>query len=126
MSTTRCQKRRNNLQESTENVSACLISPAVIENSGFLDQDESVAGPSNDKCPSIENIVLESLRISLREEKTSIIKTLLVESQKEMLKLLNPRTGENVREEDENDAEGEGTRIRISERKLKIISLIDV
>ena len=75
MSTTRSQKKRNNLQESTENVSESLISPVVVENSGFLDQDVSVAAPSNAKSFRIENSISESLRASLREEIFSEIKT---------------------------------------------------
>ena len=102
MSTTRNQKRRNNLQGSTENVSEGLISPVVVENSGFLVQDALVARPSNAKSPRIENSALDWLRASLRKETTSEIKTLLIESQREMLKLLKPKTGEDVRDEDEN------------------------
>ena len=71
----------------------------MVENAEFLDQDVSVAEPSTAKSPRIENSVLEILR-------ASEIKTLLIESQKEMLTLLKPKTGENVRE-DENDLENE-------------------
>ena len=107
MSTTRSQKRRNELQESTEKVSEGLFSPVVVENSWFLDQDVSVAASSSAKFPKIEKSALGNLRDSLREEITSEIKTFLLESQKEMMKLLKPKTGENVREEDESDPENE-------------------
>ena len=72
-----------------------------------LDQDTSIAGPSRPKSPRIENSFLESLRASLKEENTSEIKSLLVESQREMLKLLKPKTGENVRENIEEETENE-------------------
>ena len=47
------------------------------------------------------------MRASLKEEVTSEIKSLLVESQREMLKLLKPKTGENVRENIEEETENE-------------------
>ena len=106
MSTTRSQKRRNNQQESTESVSEGFVTPIVVINSCPLEQDVSVAGPSRPKSPRIENSLLESLRASLKEEITSEIKSLLVESQKEMLKLLGPETvRENTEEEVENENE---------------------
>ena len=57
-----------------------------------------IVGPSRAR---LENSVLKSLGASLKEERTSEIKGLLVESQEELLKLLNPKTAENVREENE-------------------------
>ena len=107
MSTTRSQQRKNNHQDSAENDNEVLISPVAVGNSGLLDQDVLVAGPFSAKYPRIENSVLESLRASLKEEITSEIKILLIESQREMLKLLKPKIGENSREEDENDLENE-------------------
>ena len=71
MSTTRSQKRRNNQQEIVENVSECFVSSVLAENSCSLDQDVDVAGPSIPKSPRVENSVLESLRVSLKEEITS-------------------------------------------------------
>ena len=62
MSTTRSQKRRNNLPESTKNVSDGLVSPVVVEILEFLEKDVSVAGSSNANSPGIGNTVLESLR----------------------------------------------------------------
>ena len=103
MSTTRSQKRKNNQQESSENVSEGFVSPIVVENSCLLVQDDGVAGPSEPKSPRVENSILESLRVSLKEEITSEIKGLLAESQREMLKLLRPETRENVEEETENE-----------------------
>ena len=72
-----------------------------------LDQDVSVAGPSRPKCPRIENSFLESLRASSKEEITSEYKNLLVESQKDLLKLLKPETRENVRENTAEETEKE-------------------
>ena len=97
MSTTRSQKRRNNQQEVVENVSEGFVSPVLVENSCPLDQDVVVAGPSKPKSPRVENSVLESLRVSLKEEITSEIKSLPMESQREMLKLLRSETEANVR-----------------------------
>ena len=97
MSTTRSQKRKNNQQEVVENVSEGFVSPVLAENSCSLIQDVVVAGPSKPKSPRVENSVLESLTVSLKEEITSEIKSLLMESQREMLKLLRSETGENVR-----------------------------
>ena len=74
-----------------------------MENSCPLDQDDGVAGPSKSKSPRVENSILESLRVSLKEEIPSEIKGLLAESQREMLKLLRPEKRENVEEETENE-----------------------
>ena len=122
MSTTTSQKKRNNLQESTENVTEGLISSIVMGSSGFLDQDALVVAPPNAELPRIENSVLESLRAALREEITSEIKTLLIESQKEMLKLLKPKTVEDVREKDENDLENEARSFFIPTKSVRINS----
>ena len=78
-----------------------------MENSCPLDQEVSVAGPSKPKSPRIEGSFLESLRASPKEEITSEIKNLLVESQREMLRLLKPETRENVRENTEEETENE-------------------
>ena len=81
MSTTRSQKRRNE-QQGDKDVSEGFISPIVVENSCPSNQDDEVAGASKPKSPRIENSLLESLRASLKEEITSEIKNLLIESQK--------------------------------------------
>ena len=47
----------------------------------------------------MENSALESLRASIKKEITSKIKGLLIQSQKEVLKLLKPETKENENEE---------------------------
>ena len=98
MSTTRSQKRRNEQQEGDRNVSEGFVSPIVMENPCSSNQDVEVAGPSRPKLPRIENSFLEDLRASLKEEITSEIKNLLIESQKEMLELLRPETRENIRD----------------------------
>ena len=82
MSTTRSQKRKNDQQESDRNVSEGFVSP-VVENPCFSEQDVDIAGPSKPKSPRIENSLLESLRASLKEEITSEIKNLLIESRKD-------------------------------------------
>ena len=88
MSNTRSQKRRNNQQDAIESVSEGFVSPVILENSCPSCQDSSVAGPSKPKSPRIEGSLLENLRASLKEEITSEIKNLLVESQRETLRLL--------------------------------------
>ena len=84
-----------------------LFHQCLVENSCPLDQDADIAGPSKPKSPRVENKFLESLRASLKEEISSETKNLLVESQKEMLKLLKPETRENVRVNDEEEVENE-------------------
>ena len=69
-----------------------FVSPIVMENPCSSNQDVEVAGPSRPKSPRIENSLLENLRASLKDEITSEIKNLLIESQKEMLELLKPKT----------------------------------
>ena len=105
--TTRSQKRRNIQREVEDNVSDGFISPINVENSRFSNQDTDMAGPSRPKSPRVEHIFLESLRASLKEEITSEIKNRLLESQKEMLKLLRPGTGENVRDSTVEETENE-------------------
>ena len=73
----------NNQQENNESDSERFVSPIRVENSCPLEQDVIVAGPSKPKSPKgIEGSFLESLRASLKEEITSEIKNLLIESQK--------------------------------------------
>ena len=122
LSTTRSQKRKSNQQESTESVSEGLVSPIIVENTCHLDQDVSVAGPSRSKSPRIENSLLESLRTSLKMEITSEIKSLLVESQKEMLKLYKPKIGENVRENIEEETQNEVRSLYTPTKSLSINS----
>ena len=107
MSTTRSQKRKNVQQEVNDNVSEGSISPINLEGPRSLVQEIGVPGPSRAKSPRIENSFLESLRSSLKEEITSEIKNLLVESQKEMLKLLRTETRENVRNNVDEDVDNE-------------------
>ena len=107
MSTTRSQKRKNDQQENTESVSEGFISSVRVENSCNLAQDADIAGPSRPNHPRIDGSFLESLRASLKEEITSEIKTLLLGSQKEMLKLLKPDTRENIRVNNEEETKNE-------------------
>ena len=122
MSTTRSQKRKNIQQENSENVSDGFVSSVVGEDPCFAEQDVSSAGPSKPKPPRIENSLLESLRASLKEEITSGIKNLLIESQKEMMKLLKPETRENVRENVEEGMENETRSFYTPTRSVRISS----
>ena len=107
MSTTRSQKRRNIQLEGTENGTEGLISPVLVGDETQVDQDVMVAGPSSAKTPRIENSILENQRASLRDEITSQVETLLIEPQKEILKLLKPKANENIREEPEDELENQ-------------------
>ena len=121
MSTTRSQKRRNDQQSTSENVSEGLISPIVVGNPCSSNQDDEVAGPSIPKSPRIENSLLESLRASLKEEITSEIKN-LIESQKEMLKLLKPETRGIIRENTEEEIEEETRSFYTPTKSVRISS----
>ena len=122
MSTTRSQKRKNTQREAEDNVSEGFISPINIENSRSSNQDIDVAGPSRPKSPRLENRSLESLRASLKEEITSEIKNLLLESQREMLKLLRPEIGENVRNSTVDETENETRSIHTPANIVRINS----
>ena len=122
MSTTRSQKRRNDQQEGDRNVSEGFVSPMVVENPCSSNQDVEVAGPSRSKSPRIENSLLENLRASLKEEITSEIKNLLIESQKEMLKLLKPETRENARDNIDEETENETRSFNTPTKSVRINS----
>ena len=122
MSTTRIQKQRNNQQDAIESVNEGFISPFVMENSCPPDQDVDLARPSRPKSPRIEGSLLESLRASLKEEITSEIKNLLVESQREMLRLLQPETRENVRENNGEETGNETRSFCIPTKSVRINS----
>ena len=64
---TRSQKRRSVLQESTKILNESVVSPILVENEGLGEPDVMIAGPSHAKSPRVENITLESLRASLKE-----------------------------------------------------------
>ena len=100
-------KREGTTSRRAPSVSEGLVSPIILENVCHSDQDVNIAGPSSAKSPRSENSFLENLKASLKEEITSEIKILLVESQKEMLRLLKPKTGENVRGNADEEPENE-------------------
>ena len=107
MSTTRSQKRKNTQREADDNVSEGFVSPINMENSCLWDQNVELVGPSRPKSPRVTNSFLEGIRSSLKEEITSEIRALLLESQKEMLKLLRSETKENVRDQASEELENE-------------------
>ena len=84
-----------------------MISPVFEEIKVEVDQDVLFAGPSSAKLPIVENSILESLRASLKDEIPSEIKNSLAEFQSEILKLLKPKTSQDVREEPDNKPENE-------------------
>ena len=122
MSTTRSQKRKNTQREADDNVSEGFVSPINMENSYPLDQNVELAGPSRPKSPRVENSFLESIRSSLKEEITSEIRTLLLESQKEMLKLLRSETKENVRDQVSEELENETRNLYTPTKTVRINS----
>ena len=121
MSTTRSQKRRNE-QQGDKDVSEGFISPIAVEDPCSSNQDVIMSGPSRPKSPRIENSLLESLRASLKDEITSEIRTLLAESQREMLKLLKPETRGNVRENTEGEVEEETRNFYTPTKSVRISS----
>ena len=80
-----------------------MISPGLVGNEIQADQDILVSGPSCAKFPRTGSSVLGNSRASLEGEIPTEIKSLLVESQKELLRLLKPKTNENIRKELENE-----------------------
>ena len=121
MSTTRSQKRKNNPRDNSGNVSEILTS-VLQENTSPSEQDVLIAGPSSAKSPRIEGSILEELRSSLKEEITSEIKSLLVESQKDFLKLLKSEQNEPGREQIENPLENEPREFYTPTRSVRINS----
>ena len=79
---TRSRKRKNNYQEEIEIVGESLVSPVLVENVDLGKQDVMIVGPSSAKTPRDESSVSESLRATLKEEITSEIKGLLIETQR--------------------------------------------
>ena len=119
------QKLRNNQQKNTEIVNETITSPVLEENADLGDQEVVVAGTSSAKFPKIENRVLKALRAPLKEKTTSEIRGLLVESQSKRLKLLKPKTNENVIEQDENTLEGEPREFYTPTRCVRISSTLN-
>ena len=122
LSKTRSQKRKNDQQESSNNLSEGLFSQGLSEYDIHADQGVQTASPSNPKSPRIENSILEIIRISLKNEIISEIKILLAESQKEMLSLLNSRANANSREEPENEPENETMSFYTPTKSIRINS----
>ena len=54
MSTTRSQKRKNTQQGNSENVSDGFVSPVVVGNPCFSEQDASTAGLRNQNPPELK------------------------------------------------------------------------
>ena len=109
-------------KEGGRNVSEEFVSPIGVENPCSSNQDVEVAGLSRSKSHRIENSSLENLRASLKEEITSEIKTLLIESQKEMLKLLKPEIRENARDNIDEEMENETRSFHTPTRSVRINS----
>ena len=120
---TRSQGRRNIQQEGSEIISETASSPILVENVESRNQDVLIAGPSSAKFPRKENGVLERLRAFLKEAITSEIRSLLAESQKELLKPLKSKPNESVREQQDNPWENEPRDFYIPTESVRIILL---
>ena len=94
----RNQKRNANHQETTENVSEIIESPVLGGGVASSELDVLVPGRSKTKLPRIEYSILEDLRASLKDKLSSEIEGLLLESQRELLKTLKPKTRNNPNE----------------------------
>ena len=81
-----------------------------------------VAGPSKSESPSVEVTVLESLRVSLKEELTSEIKGLLLQSQRERSSLLKPKAMENPNKGNELNSRNESRTCQTPTKPLRINS----
>ena len=103
----RSQKRKNNQQQSTKNVSERVGSAILVENANLGEQDDKVADLSNAKSLRIDKSIPENLRTYLKAEITSELKGLILELEKELLKLLKPKSGGNESEENEATPENE-------------------
>ena len=62
---TRSQRRKNNQQESAENVREIFVYAIVEEKESLGKQDVLVAGPSNSKSPRVETSILKRTRMEL-------------------------------------------------------------
>ena len=74
----------------------------------------------------VENSSLENIRDSQKEEITSEFKNLLAEPQKELLKLLNPKAGERIDEEEETFNEGDTPTKSVRIKSSKITTHVEV
>ena len=122
----RCLQREARKEETTSKETQRMYWRFDFHNCGrnscHLDQDVVVAGPSIENSPRIWTSVLETLRTTLKVEITSEIKSLLVESQKEMSSLLKPKTGEIVRVETGIDPENETRSFYTPKKSVRINS----
>ena len=71
---------------------------------------------------NLPGLKIEKLRASLKEEKTWENKSLLIEFQKEMLKLLKTKGGESVRENIEKERENETRSLYTPTKSVRINS----
>ena len=122
---TRSQKRRTNQQLSSEIVSETVSSPILVKNVESSNQDVLIAVHSSAKPPRIKISVLEGLRASLKGEITSEIRSLIAESQKELLKLLKSKSSESVREQEDNSLENEPREFYTPTRSVRISSTLN-
>ena len=79
---TRSQKRRNVIQESTKKVNESVVPPISVGNGGLREPGAMVGGPSHANSPRFENSTLETLRDFLEKEIASGNKNILLENKK--------------------------------------------
>ena len=92
----RSQKKNTVQQEVTEIVSSIIVSTVLVEDVDLGEQDIMLECACRPKSPRVERTELEKARASLKEEMTSELNGLLVESRKELLKVLKTRNGGNT------------------------------
>ena len=97
----------------------------MVENVDLGGQDVAIAGPSSAKSPRIANGVLEGLRASLKEEISAEIKGFLPDFERELLKLLKPKTSEIVMKLVKNTLEGERRAFYIPTESVRISSTLN-
>ena len=79
-------------------VNSDFVSLLLVQTVFLGDQNVMSTGPSCPNSTGVENSELERLKPFLKEEITSEIKILLVESQKQLLRLLKAENKENPSE----------------------------
>ena len=107
-------------------MSETIVSPVLEENVDLGEEpDFLVVGPSRTKSHMMENSTLESESFFKKKEITSEIKGMLIQSQKEVLKLLKPKTRENENEETEATSEVNPRNFHTLTKSVRFKSLLN-
>ena len=106
------------------NTSEDLVSPVLVVNEELNEQEVVIAGPFRAMSPRMENS-FGNLRASSKEEITSEIKGLLIESRNKLLKVLKPKIGESTREKNEDTTEEDSGSFYSITRSVKINPILN-